>query len=37
MFDVCGFLYALFSVCGAQIISVGGPKAELNAPLNAAT
>jgi hypothetical protein len=37
MFDVCGFLYAVFSVCGAQISSVGGPKAKLNAPLNAAT
>jgi hypothetical protein len=37
MFDVCSFLYAVFSVCGAQIISVGGSKAKLNAPLNAAT
>jgi hypothetical protein len=34
MFDVCSFLYAVFSVCGAQIISVGGPKAKLNAALN---
>jgi hypothetical protein len=37
MFDVCTFLYAVFSVCGAQITSMGGPKAKLNAALNAAT
>jgi hypothetical protein len=37
MFDVGCFLWAVFSVGGAQIFSVVGPKAKLNAALNAVT